>query len=77
VRAAGPFPESVAAAQAASAGYLARAAHQRQPSAAQLPGWRTSTTLGAFQLDSAWGQVGHQPVTVQWINGDMDRVGLG
>lgn len=59
------------AAQAAAAGYLAYAAHQRGLSTGELAGWSTSTLLGGFTLDDGWRQVGHRMTTVQWRGGEM------
>ena len=62
---------SYVAAQAAAAGYLARAAHSRGLTAEGIRGWKTSTMLGDFSLDASWRQVGHRVTTVQWQQGRM------
>src|SRR5262245_10054154 len=64
---------SYVAAQAAAAGYLARAAHQLQLTAADIAHWSTSTLLGGFQLDAAWRQVGHRVTTVRRHHGQLAR----
>jgi ABC-type branched-subunit amino acid transport system substrate-binding protein len=60
---------SYVAAQAAAAGYLAEAAHQRGLTAEDMPQWRTSTLLGDFELDADWRQVGYKMRTVRWHHG--------
>ena len=65
---------SYVAAQAAAAGFLARAAHQLQLTAADITQWSTSTLLGGFQLDADWRQVGHRVMTVRWSHGQLARV---
>jgi ABC-type branched-subunit amino acid transport system substrate-binding protein len=65
---------SYVAAQAAAAGFLARAAHQLQLTAADITQWRTSTLLGSFQLEADWRQVGHRVTTVRWYHGQLARV---
>jgi ABC-type branched-subunit amino acid transport system substrate-binding protein len=62
---------SYPAAQAAAAGYLAHAAHQRGLQGEDLPQWATSTLLGDFALDADWRQVGHHVTTVHWQGGQM------
>jgi ABC-type branched-subunit amino acid transport system substrate-binding protein len=62
---------SYVAAQAATAGYLAHAAHRRGLTAEDIRQWRTSTLLGQFSLDANWRQVGHRVTTVQWQQGRM------
>jgi hypothetical protein len=59
------------AAQAAAAGYLAYASHERGLSADDLLEWKTSTLLGDFALDTNWRQVGHRMTTIQWRSGSM------
>jgi len=66
---------SYVAAQAAAAGFLARAARQLQLTAADITRWSTSTLLGGFQLDADWRQVGHRVTTVRWYHGQLARVG--
>lgn len=65
---------SYVAAQAAAAGFLARAAHHLQLTTADITQWRTSTLLGSFQLDAEWRQVGHRVTTVRWQDGQLARV---
>jgi branched-chain amino acid transport system substrate-binding protein len=62
---------SYPAAQAAAAGYLAHAAHERELAATDVMQWSTSTLLGAFALDAGWRQVGHQMKVVRWQGGRM------
>jgi ABC-type branched-subunit amino acid transport system substrate-binding protein len=62
---------SYPAAQAAAAGYLAHAAHQRGLVGEDVPRWATSTLLGDFALDAGWRQVGHRVTTVRWQGGQM------
>ena len=62
---------SYPAAQAAAAGYLAHAAHQRGLQGEDMPQWATSTLLGDFALDADWRQVGHHVTTVHWQGGQM------
>ena len=62
---------SYPAALAATAGYLAHAAHDLGLEARDLPGWAISTMLGDFALDAAWRQVGHRASTVRWHGGRM------
>jgi branched-chain amino acid transport system substrate-binding protein len=66
---------SYPAAQAAAACYLAHAAHVLGLGAMDLPGWRTSTLLGEFALDTAWRQVGHRVTTVRWQDGRLAPIG--
>jgi ABC-type branched-subunit amino acid transport system substrate-binding protein len=62
---------SYPAAQAAAAGYLAHAAHQRGLHGEDMPQWATSTLLGDFALDAGWRQVGHRVTTIRWQGGQM------
>jgi ABC-type branched-subunit amino acid transport system substrate-binding protein len=68
---------SYVAAQAAAAGYLAQAAYGLGLTPDDVPRWRTSTLLGDFALDPDWRQTGHRITTVQWRNGEMQRLRSG
>lgn len=66
-------PPDYVAAQAAAAGYLAAAAHQRKYQHQELKRWKTTTLLGNFALDQSWRQVGHTPITIEWRGGRQER----
>jgi len=68
---------SYVAAQAAAAGYLAQAAYGLGLTPDDVPQWQTSTLLGDFALDPDWRQTGHRITTVQWRNGNMQRLRSG
>ena len=67
------YEPSYVAAQAAAAGFLARAAQQLRLTTTDVTRWTTSTLLGDFQIDSHWRQVGHRITTVRWRDGRLVR----
>ena len=67
-------PPGYVAAQAAAAGFLSAEAHRQGYQHDQVRQWRTTTLLGTFALDESWRQVGHTPITIEWLNGRQVRV---
>ena len=65
---------SYLAAQAAAAGSLAQAAYGLGLTPVDLPRWQTSTLLGDFAIDADWRQTGHRMTTIEWRNGEMQRL---
>lgn len=64
-------PPGYVAAQAAAAGHLGSEAHRRQFSHHDVRRWKTTSLLGPFELDEAWRQIGHKPLTIEWRNGEQ------
>ena len=67
-------PPDYVAAQAAAAGHLGSEAHRRQLTHHDVRRWKTTSLLGAFELDEAWRQIGHGPLTIEWRNGRQVQV---